>query len=66
MIKDWQACGGMFSVIASESFLGELIAPYSDQVAIAAINGLENTVISGDLEALKASNCLLPIYNPKG
>ncbi|NES18381.1 MAG: SDR family NAD(P)-dependent oxidoreductase, partial [Symploca sp. SIO3E6] len=46
--------GEMVSVIASEATVRQLIAPYIDKVAIAAINGSESTVISGESEAVKA------------
>jgi acyl transferase domain-containing protein/acyl carrier protein len=40
--------GEMLAVMASEEKINQLIAPYTEKVAIAAINGLENIVISGD------------------
>ncbi|MDJ1179176.1 type I polyketide synthase [Roseofilum sp. BLCC_M91] len=44
--------GEMVAVMASESLVQEAIAEYSSQVAIAAINGPESTVISGAGEAI--------------
>ncbi|NEO71582.1 type I polyketide synthase [Moorena sp. SIO3H5] len=46
--------GEMVSVIAKESKVRELITPYTDKVAIAAINGPESVVISGETEAIAA------------
>ncbi|NET35007.1 MAG: alpha/beta fold hydrolase [Cyanothece sp. SIO1E1] len=44
--------GMMAAVLADEVKVMAAIAPYADQVAIAAINGPENTVISGSREAV--------------
>ncbi|MDB9520157.1 type I polyketide synthase [Roseofilum reptotaenium CS-1145] len=46
--------GGMISVMTSESKVRDRISPYAEQVAIAAINGPESVVISGENEALQA------------
>ncbi|NEQ66581.1 MAG: SDR family NAD(P)-dependent oxidoreductase, partial [Symploca sp. SIO2D2] len=46
--------GEMVSVMISESKAGELIIPYTEKVAIAAINGPESVVISGEAEAIAA------------
>ncbi|WP_293097441.1 type I polyketide synthase [Moorena sp. SIOASIH] len=46
--------GEMVSVIASESKVRALLEPYTEKVTIAAINGPENTVISGESEAVRA------------
>ena len=48
--------GEMVSVMASESQVTEAIGAYGSQVTIAAINGLESIVISGESEAI-ASVC---------
>ncbi|MDY7007683.1 MAG: type I polyketide synthase [Cyanobacteriota bacterium] len=45
--------GQMVSLMASESQLYQLITPYLEKVAIAAINGPESTVISGESEAIE-------------
>ena len=46
-------CGGlMVSVMANESKVRELITPYTEKVAIAAINGPLSVVISGEAEAI--------------
>ncbi|MEH1781707.1 MAG: type I polyketide synthase [Nostoc sp.] len=45
--------GEMVSVLASESQVRELIASYTDKVAIAAINGPDSIVISGVGEAIQ-------------
>ena|GEM_PF-881409 len=44
----------MVSVIASAAKVRTLLEPYRDKVAIAAINGPESTVISGESQAVKA------------
>ncbi len=46
--------GEMVSLIASESKVESAIAPYAEKVAIAAINGPESTVISGEAEPVRA------------
>ncbi|NEO70835.1 type I polyketide synthase [Moorena sp. SIO3H5] len=45
--------GEMLSLLASESQVREVIAPYGDQVAIAALNGPSSIVISGKSEAIQ-------------
>ena len=45
--------GGMVAVLASLSQVREAIEPYKQQVAIAAINGSENVVISGQTQAIQ-------------
>ncbi len=40
--------GAMVAVFASETVVRQAIQPYSDRVSIAAINGAEQVVISGD------------------
>ncbi|BAZ22954.1 amino acid adenylation domain-containing protein [Kalymmatonema gypsitolerans NIES-4073] len=51
--------GEMVAVMASEEQVNQLIAPYTKKVAIAAINGLESVVISGEAEAIRTlSNSL--------
>ena len=45
--------GEMLAVMASEEEIKPLIASYSDQVAIAAINGPSSIVISGESEAIE-------------
>ncbi len=44
--------GGMISVNLSKDIISNYISPYKDQVSIAAINGPNSTVISGDLITL--------------
>ncbi|NEO70920.1 type I polyketide synthase, partial [Moorena sp. SIO3H5] len=46
--------GEMVSLLASESQVREAIGDYSSQVTIAAINGPESIVISGESEAIAA------------
>ncbi|HAG79943.1 MAG TPA: hypothetical protein DCL61_01965, partial [Cyanobacteria bacterium UBA12227] len=45
--------GMMVAVFASEGQVEKLIAPYQEQIAIAAINGSENIVISGERNAVQ-------------
>ena len=44
--------GLMASILAEEQRVAEAIAPFADRVAIAAINGPESTVISGERNAV--------------
>ncbi len=44
--------GEMLAVMASEEKVNQLIAPYREKVAIAAINGSVNIVISGEAKAI--------------
>ncbi|NEO35907.1 MAG: SDR family NAD(P)-dependent oxidoreductase [Moorea sp. SIOASIH] len=45
--------GEMVAVMASKEKVNQLIAPYADKVAIAAINGPVSTVVSGAAEPIK-------------
>lgn len=45
--------GLMASILADEKRVSETLAAYSDRVAIAAINGPESTVISGERQAVQ-------------
>ncbi|NEQ64996.1 MAG: acyltransferase domain-containing protein, partial [Symploca sp. SIO2D2] len=54
LMQQLPAVGEMVSVMASEARVKKLIAPYLDKVAIAAINGPESTVISGESETVEA------------
>jgi myxalamid-type polyketide synthase MxaB len=45
--------GTMVAVFASEEKVSDVIKPYQKQVALAAINGAENLVISGKREAIE-------------
>ncbi|OKH23568.1 polyketide synthase [Hydrococcus rivularis NIES-593] len=45
--------GAMVAVFASEARVSAAIAPYPEQIAIAAINGIENIVISGKRKAIE-------------
>ncbi len=45
--------GGMAVVFANREKVAEAVAPFADKVSIAALNGPENTVISGASEALQ-------------
>ena len=46
--------GAMAAVFAPEEQIAAALEPYRDQVSIAAVNGPENTVISGAREAVQA------------
>ncbi|MGZ8171920.1 MULTISPECIES: type I polyketide synthase [Methylobacter] len=48
------AGGGMAAVFASESLINSAIAPYQGRISIAAYNGPEQLVISGDEDAVRA------------
>ncbi|MBW4478285.1 MAG: alpha/beta fold hydrolase [Tolypothrix brevis GSE-NOS-MK-07-07A] len=52
LMQQLPAGGEMVSVLASESQVREALASYTSQVAIAAFNGPESIVISGDSEAI--------------
>ncbi len=45
--------GSMVAVMASESQVNQLFAPYTEKVALAAINGPQSVVISGEAEAIR-------------
>lgn len=45
--------GGMAAVYAPESIVAEMIRPYEEEISIAAVNGPEDTVVSGRTEALR-------------
>ncbi|ANY10590.1 type I polyketide synthase [Pseudonocardia sp. HH130630-07] len=51
--------GGMTSVAAGPDRVAELIAPWSDAITVAAVNGPSSTVVSGDAAALDelAAHC---------
>ncbi|MGW3567955.1 amino acid adenylation domain-containing protein, partial [Streptomyces sp. NPDC000941] len=44
--------GGMLSIVASEPWVREQLEPFGDRVSIAAVNGPNTVVVSGDQEAL--------------
>ncbi len=45
--------GEMVAVFTNETTVNQVIKPYLEQVSIAALNGEQNIVISGDTEAIK-------------
>lgn len=44
--------GGMYAVFANEAIIASVVQPFKEKVAIAAINGPQSMVISGDITAL--------------
>lgn len=48
------ADGAMAAIFADAATVGAALAPFETQVAIAAINGAEHTVISGERTAVAA------------
>ncbi|MEV6931029.1 beta-ketoacyl synthase N-terminal-like domain-containing protein [Dactylosporangium sp. NPDC051485] len=44
--------GAMVSIRAAEDEVAESLAPFADRVGIAAVNGPESTVVSGDADAV--------------
>ena len=53
LMQQLSGTGGMVSVFAGEKQVAEAIAPFVDRIAIAAINGPMQTVISGDADVLQ-------------
>ncbi|MFZ1085639.1 MAG: type I polyketide synthase [Terracidiphilus sp.] len=47
--------GAMCEVLAAESVVAAILTPHADQLAIACLNGPENTVISGSESAAQAA-----------
>ena len=54
LMQSLPATGLMASVLADEQRVAAALAPYRDRVAIAAVNGPESTVISGEKAAVQA------------
>ena len=53
LMQSLPAGGAMAAIFANESHVSQVIAPHSRSVSIAAINGPESTVISGDVDAVR-------------
>jgi malonyl CoA-acyl carrier protein transacylase len=53
LMQKLPADGEMVAVMASEDKVNQLISPYKEKVVLAAINGPESVVISGEAEAIK-------------
>ncbi len=53
LMQDLPDGGEMLAVMASEEKVNQLIAPYTEKLAIAAINGPVSVVISGEAEAIR-------------
>ncbi|WP_037648743.1 type I polyketide synthase, partial [Streptomyces hygroscopicus] len=51
--------GGMLSIVASEEWVRERIEPFADRLAIAAVNGPNAVVVSGDADALRELGAVL-------
>jgi acyl transferase domain-containing protein/NADPH:quinone reductase-like Zn-dependent oxidoreductase/acyl carrier protein len=47
------AGGGMVAVQATEAEVAESLAPYADRLSVAAVNGPQSVVVSGDLDAIE-------------
>ncbi|MDX3229221.1 amino acid adenylation domain-containing protein [Streptomyces sp. ME19-01-6] len=45
--------GGMLSIVASEDCVREAIEPFGDRISVAAVNGPNTVVVSGDPDALR-------------
>ena len=54
LMQSLPAAGMMASLLAGEAQVAAALEPYRDRVAIAAVNGPESTVISGERFAVKA------------
>jgi len=54
LMQELPQSGEMAVVFADEARVASALAPYREQVSIAAVNGPKNTVISGDREAVRA------------
>lgn len=54
LMQSTTGTGAMAAVFEGASALAETLKPYSQQLTVAAFNGPENTVISGDQEALSS------------
>lgn len=52
LMQELPSGGEMVAVMASEEKVNQLIAPYTEKVALAAINGPQSVVISGEVEAI--------------
>jgi len=53
LMQKLPADGEMVAVMASEEKVNQIISPYKEKVVLAAINGPESVVISGEAEAIK-------------
>nr|AIW82282.1 PuwE [Cylindrospermum alatosporum CCALA 988] len=65
LMQSLKAKGSMVAVFAPESKVLSAIQPYIKEVAIAAINGTENIVISGQQQAVEAVVAVLEAENIK-
>ena len=54
LMQELPSSGVMASLMASEKRISAVLAPYKDRVSIAAMNGPESTVISGEKQAVEA------------
>lgn len=53
LMQQLSGTGGMASVFAEEAIVAKAIAPFADHLAIAAVNGPTQTVISGNTKVLQ-------------
>jgi acyl transferase domain-containing protein/surfactin synthase thioesterase subunit/acyl carrier protein len=53
LMRRMKSSGGMTAIFASENAVRSLLEGFAAELDVAAINGPENTVVSGDLRALK-------------
>ncbi|MEH2361779.1 type I polyketide synthase [Nostoc sp.] len=59
LMQSLPATGTMVAVFAEQEQVKQIIQPYSHQVAIAAINGPQHCVISGESQAIEAISAIL-------
>ncbi|MCP9972507.1 acyltransferase domain-containing protein [Actinomadura madurae] len=52
-LRGLSGSGGMLSITASEAWVRERIEPFAGRVAVAAVNGPNTVVVSGDHDALR-------------
>ena len=65
LIQALPQVGEMVAVMADPASVAAAIAPYGQQIAIAAVNGSRSLVISGERQAVKAVSCDLEAQGVK-
>jgi acyl transferase domain-containing protein/acyl carrier protein/phospholipid N-methyltransferase len=63
LIGRLQGDGAMAAIFADEATVMEALQPFSSQLSVAAVNGPENVVVSGERQALEV---LLEAFNRRG